>query len=75
MLQERVETALVEVRQVLKRDGGGIELVEVTENGIVKVRMTGACRGCPMMQETLEMGVGRRLKEQVPEVTAVVAVE
>jgi len=58
----------------LQRDGGDVELVEVTEDGIVKVRLQGACRGCPMAQVTLQMGIEQVLKKAVPEVKAVEAV-
>jgi Fe-S cluster biogenesis protein NfuA len=73
-MKEKVETALAEVRPALQRDGGDVELVEVTEEGVVKVRLTGACHGCPMAQMTLQMGIERYLKQQVPEVTTVEAV-
>lgn len=75
-MQEKVKNVLEEkVRPGLRMDGGDIELVEVDEgNGIVKVRLTGACGGCPMSQLTLKMGVERILKENVPEVKEVVTV-
>lgn len=72
-MQERVEAALAKVRPMLERDGGSVELVEV--NGtVVKVRLTGACKGCPMSQMTLKAGIERIVKQDVPEVTEVVAV-
>jgi len=74
-LMERVEAALAKVRPSLQADGGGVELVEVTDDGIVKVRLQGACRGCPMAQMTLAMGIGRVLREEVPEVSDVQAVD
>jgi Fe-S cluster biogenesis protein NfuA len=74
-LRERVEAALAKVRPSLQADGGGVELVEVGDDGIVKVRLQGACRGCPMAQMTLAMGIGRVLREQVPEVSDVQAVD
>ena len=74
-LMERVEAALAKVRPSLQADGGGVELVEVTDDGIVQVRLQGACRGCPMAQMTLAMGIGRVLREEVPEVSDVQAVD
>ncbi len=62
------------VRPALQADGGDIELVDVDEQGVVKVRLQGACRGCPGAQMTLKMGVERMLKEQIPQVTEVVSV-
>jgi len=73
-VKEKVEEALSKIRPALQRDGGDLELVEVTEDGLVKVRLTGACRGCPMAQMTLQMGVERAMKDMVPEVKAVEAV-
>ena len=71
---ERVKNALDDIRPALQADGGDVDLVEVTEDGIVKVRMTGACGGCPMEQMTLSQGIEKRLKAAVPEVKEVVAV-
>lgn len=73
-LKERVETALEKIRPALQADGGNVELVEVTPDGIAKVKLTGACYGCPMSQMTLKMGIGRTLKKEVPEVKDVVEV-
>jgi len=73
-VKEKVEAALDNVRPALQRDGGDVELVEVTDDGVVKVRLTGACKGCPMAQMTLQMGIERVLKEAVPEIKAVEAV-
>jgi len=74
-MKERVEEALQFIRPALQNDGGDIELVEVDEgSGVVTVRLTGACGGCPMSQMTLKMGVERVLKEAVPEVVAVESV-
>ena len=72
-MKKAVEQALAKIRPMLQRDGGDIELVEVTD-GIVKVRLTGACKGCPMSQMTLKMGIERFLKMNVPEVKAVESV-
>jgi Fe-S cluster biogenesis protein NfuA len=73
-MKEKVEAALEEVRPALQRDGGDVELVEVTEDGVVKVRLQGACRGCPMAQMTLQMGIERVLKEKIPDIRNVEAV-
>ncbi len=73
-MREAVEQALNKVRPMLQADGGDVELVEVTEEGVVKVRLTGACKGCPMSTMTLKMGIERYLKKEVPEVKAVEAV-
>ena len=73
-MKEQIEQALDKIRPALQRDGGDIELVEVEEGGIVKVRLTGACGGCPMSQMTLKQGVERIVKQLVPEVKAVEAV-
>jgi len=73
-MQERVKAALEKIRPSLQADGGDVELVEVTTEGMVKVRLTGACSGCPMRQMTLQMAIGRALKEEIPEVKEVVAV-
>ena len=72
-MKEKVEKALEKIRPSLQADGGNIELVDVTD-GVVKVRLTGACGGCPMSQMTLKMGVERALKQQVPEVKRVESV-
>ena len=74
-LREKVEAALDKVRPSLAADGGGVELVEVTEEGVAKVRLQGACKGCPMAQMTLAMGIGRVLRQEVPEVSDVEAVD
>ena len=73
-MKEEVQAALNTVRPQLQRDGGDCELVDVTEDGTVKVRLTGACGGCPMSQMTLKMGIERVLKELVPAVKGVEAV-
>jgi len=72
-MRERVEKALEKIRPALQADGGNIELVDVTD-GVVKVKLTGACGGCPMSQMTLKMGVERTLKQQIPEVKSVESV-
>ncbi len=73
-MKDKVEQALAKVRPALQADGGDVELVDVGQDGIVKVRLTGACGGCPMSQLTLKMGIERILKKEVPEVTSVEAV-
>ena len=71
-MREKVEEALNEIRPALEADGGNIELVDVDEEtGVVKVKLVGACAGCPMAQLTLQMGVERVLKNKVPGVTRV----
>jgi Fe-S cluster biogenesis protein NfuA len=73
-MRERVEEVIKEIRPMLQADGGDVELVEVTDDGIVKVRLTGACNGCPMSQMTLSGGIERRLKEAIPGVQRVESV-
>ena len=70
-MKEQVQAALDLIRPALQADGGDVELVDVTDDGVVKVKLVGACAGCPMSQMTLANGVERVLKEQVPEVTRV----
>ena len=72
-MKERVEAALDKVRPFLQADGGDVELVEVTPDGVVKVRLTGACGGCPMSQMTLKHGVEKVLREEIPEIKEVVS--
>lgn len=71
---EEVKLALEDVRPHLQVDGGDVELVDVTDDGVVKVRLTGACAGCPMSQMTLKWGVENYLKKKIPEVKTVEAV-
>ncbi|MGB3341666.1 MAG: NifU family protein [bacterium] len=70
-MKEKVEKALAEIRPGLQADGGDVELVEVTDEGIVKVKLTGACAGCPMSTLTLKMSIEKRLMEKIPEVKGV----
>ncbi len=70
-MKEKVEKALDEIRPGLQADGGDVELVDITEDGIVKVKLTGACAGCPMSTMTLKVAIEKRLKETIPEVKAV----
>jgi len=74
-MREAVEQALAKIRPMLQADGGDVELVDVDNEGVVKVRLQGACKGCPMSQMTLKMGIERYLKKEVPEVKTVEAVE
>ena len=71
---KKVEAALETIRPALQADGGDIELIEVTKDGVVKVKLVGACAGCPMSTMTLRMGVEEELKKQVPGVKRVDAV-
>ncbi len=73
-LREKVEETLALVRPQLEADGGGVDLVDVDEDGVVSVRLTGACAGCPMSTMTLKMGIERVLMKQVPDVKRVQAV-
>ncbi|HHV35240.1 MAG TPA: NifU family protein [Syntrophomonadaceae bacterium] len=73
-MREKVEAVLDRVRPMLQRDGGDVELVDVDENGVVKVRLKGACGGCAMAMVTLKMGIERALKKEIPEVTEVIGV-
>jgi Fe-S cluster biogenesis protein NfuA len=70
-MKERVEKVIDQIRPNLQADGGDIELVEVTADGVVKVKLQGACHGCPGAAMTLKMGVERMLKANVPEVKSV----
>ena len=72
-MREKVEAALQRIRPALRADGGDVELVDV-QNGVVSVKLTGACGCCPMAAMTLKSGVERIVKAEVPEVTEVVAV-
>lgn len=74
ILFEKVEKALCNIRPYLNADGGDVELVKVTEEGIVEVRLTGACKGCPMSQMTLRAGVERALIREIPGIRRVEAV-
>jgi len=69
-----MKEALEKIKPSLEAHGGGVELVEVTDDGVVKVKLTGACGGCPMSQMTLSMGIEKTLKEEIPGVKKVEAV-
>jgi len=73
-MKEKVLKALEKIRPMLMADGGNVELVEVTDDGVVKLKLTGTCGCCPMSQMTLKMGIEKLLKEEVPEVKEVVAI-
>jgi Fe-S cluster biogenesis protein NfuA len=70
-MKEKVEKVLNEIRPYLQADGGDIELVSVGEDGVVKVKLKGACAGCPMSQLTLQNAVEAKLKQEIPEVKRV----
>ncbi len=72
-MKEKVDKALDKIRPMLMADGGNVELVDV-ENDVVKVKLTGACGGCPMSQMTLKMGIEKHIKKEIPEIKEVVAV-
>jgi Fe-S cluster biogenesis protein NfuA len=73
-MKDKVSDAINQIRPNLQADGGDVELVDVGADGVVKVRLTGACRGCPMSQMTLKMGIEKFLKKEVPGVTEVISV-
>ena len=72
MIREDVQKVIEEIRPMIKMDGGDIELVEVTDDGVVKVKLQGACAGCPGATMTLKFGVEKLLKQKVPSVKSVV---
>jgi len=72
-MRQKVEAALNRIRPSLLADGGNVELVDV-KDGVVKLKLTGACSGCPMAAMTLQQGIERALKEEIPEVKEVVAI-
>ena len=73
--RQQVDEVLQQVRVNLQMHGGDVELVDVSEEGVVSVRLQGACRGCPVAQQTLKMGIEATLKKELPEVQSVQAVE
>ncbi len=73
MMREKVEEILKKVRPSLQADGGDVELLDVTDDGVVKVQLTGACGSCPFSTMTLKHGIEMRLKEALPEIKEVVA--
>lgn len=72
-MREKLEKALDKIRPALMADGGNVELIDV-DDGVVKVKLTGACGGCPMSQMTLKMGIERMLKQEIPEIKEVESV-
>ena len=72
-MKEAVQKAIDEIRPSLQIDGGDVELIDISEDGVVKVKLLGACGGCPMSQMTLKMGIEKHLKQKVPQVKEVVA--
>lgn len=73
-LRERVQTIIDLIRPAVQADGGDIELVNVLDGGIVQIRFHGACHGCPSSKMTLQMGIERNIRDNVPEITSVVPV-
>ena len=74
-IKDRVQGVLNLIRPAVQADGGDIELVDVSNNGVVSIRFHGACHGCPSSTMTLQMGIERNLREKVPEVTSVIPVD
>ena len=73
-MREKVQAAIDKIRPALQKDGGDVILVDVSEDGIVKVQLTGACKGCPMSQMTLKDGIEKFVKSEIPEVVSVESV-
>jgi len=73
-MKEKVQKAIDLIRPGLQADGGDVELIDVSAYGIVKVKLTGACQGCPMSQMTLKMGIEKIIKNQLPDIKEVIAV-
>ena len=74
-IREKVQSVIDLIRPAVQADGGDIELVDVTGEGVVRIRFHGACHGCPSSHMTLQMGIERNLREKIPEVTQVVPVQ
>lgn len=74
-MREKVQNVIDLIRPAVQADGGDIELVDVTGEGVVQIRFHGACHGCPSSHMTLQMGIERSLREQIPEVTQVIPVQ
>ena len=74
-MKEKVEKVLEKIRPSLQADGGDIELVDITDDGIVRVRLRGACAGCPSSMMTIQFGVERTLRQEVPEMKKLIAVD
>ena len=73
-MKEKVEAVLEKVRPMLQADGGNVELIDVSPDGTVKVKLTGACGCCPMSSMTLKMGIEKLIKQEVPQVKEVIAI-
>jgi len=73
-MREKVQTAIDKIRPALQKDGGDVILVDVTDEGVVKVQLTGACKGCPMSQMTLKEGIEKFVKSEIPEIVSVESV-
>jgi Fe-S cluster biogenesis protein NfuA len=73
-VKDKVQKAIDLIRPSLQADGGDVELIDVSPDGVVKVKLTGACHGCPMSQMTLKMGIEKLVKKQVPEIKEVISV-
>ncbi len=73
-MREKVEKALEKIRPMLMADGGNVELIDVSADGVVKLKLTGSCGCCPMSQMTLKMGIEKILKKEVPQIKQVIAV-
>jgi len=73
-MKEKIEKALDMIKPMLVADGGNVELIDVSDDGVVKLKLTGTCGCCPMSQMTLKMGVERIIKQEVPEVKEVIAI-
>ncbi len=74
-IQDRVVRILNLIRPAVQSDGGDVELIDISDDGVVKIRLHGACVGCPSSSVTLKLGIERNLKEHIPEITSVVAVD
>jgi Fe-S cluster biogenesis protein NfuA len=73
-MKEKVQAAIDKIRPMLKADGGDVELIDVSADGVVRVRLQGACSGCPMSQMTLKNGIERIIKQEVPGIKSVESV-
>ncbi len=73
-MKEAVQKAIDQIRPSLQMDGGDVELIDISDDGVVKVKLLGACGGCPMSQMTLKMGIEKHLKKEVPQVKEVVSI-
>ncbi|MFX1345942.1 MAG: NifU family protein [Promethearchaeota archaeon] len=74
MDKEKIKTVIEKIRPQLQMDGGDVELIDITDDGTVKIRLMGHCAGCPMSQQTVKFGIERALKTHIPEVKEVVSV-